>query len=99
MLRQYAPQRFRYETVGTPLRGRAMPVGTLPVGTVFPTPRDHRHLGWRVLPNRYPRELGIVVAQPDGSWLAIRPNGTTHRHTSRSSAVHRLCLEAAKHGA
>lgn len=54
---------------------------------------------WRVLPNRYPRELGIVVPQPDGSWLAIRPDGTTHRHTSRSSAVHRLCLEAAKHGA
>ncbi len=31
MLRQYAPPRFRYETI----RGRTLPVGTVPVGEIF----------------------------------------------------------------
>lgn len=35
MLRQYLPQRFRYERLPN---GRPMPVGTLPVGTIFRVP-------------------------------------------------------------
>lgn len=31
MLRQYAPQRHRYETI----RGRAFAVGTVPIGSIF----------------------------------------------------------------
>ena len=55
MLRQYFPQRCRYERVG----GYDRPVGTVPVGTIFRIPDDLHGAGRRHIVEAWlPREIG-----------------------------------------
>lgn len=57
MLRQYNPQRFRYQEIG----GRVRHVGTIPVGTIFRSTNEMRlDLGERKLMVEawLPREIG-----------------------------------------
>ncbi|MES0071900.1 hypothetical protein [Mesorhizobium sp. M0058] len=55
MLRQYRPQRFRYETIGGVLRH----VGTIPIGTIFRSTRlDPRFTRKLIVEAWLPREIG-----------------------------------------
>jgi len=60
MLRQYGVGRHRYETI----RGRALPVGTVPVGSIF----RHRRVG-AARPGAYIVEAWLTrcYARADGS--------------------------------
>lgn len=61
MLRQYSPQRFRYQEVGTAARKRFAEVGTLPIGTIF---RSQPEGGLReskiIIEAWLPREIGAA---------------------------------------
>jgi hypothetical protein len=59
MLRQYGPQRFRYQTIGD----RHLPVGTIPIGTIFRcNPVGHRRQTDRpmIVEAWLPREIGAA---------------------------------------
>lgn len=56
MLRQYSPQRFRYQEIG----GRLLHVGTVPIGTVFRSSPDYKPGKDRklIVEAWFPREIG-----------------------------------------
>lgn len=60
MMRQYAPQRHRIETVGS----RRVPVGTLRAGTIVRLPT-----GRAIVEAWFPREIG-AGAREGGRWVS-----------------------------
>jgi hypothetical protein len=61
MIRQYGPQRFRYETIRAANKERTIEVGTIPVGTIFRCqPNDGRRRAERsmMVEAWLPREIG-----------------------------------------
>lgn len=84
MLRQYAPPRFRYETI----RGRTFAVGTVPVGEIF-----HYAPSRAAGPRTYIVEAWMTRAY-------VRADGTgyfsylaTGRQGMLADAIIRVCLE------
>lgn len=74
MLRQYHPQRFRYQTIRAGNRERVLPVGTIPVGTIFrATNVDSRRTRPLIVEAWHPREIGagrVVDGRYASSYVA-----------------------------
>jgi hypothetical protein len=96
MLRQYAPPRFRYETI----RGRTLAVGTVPVGKIFhyaPSrgagPRACIVEAW--LTRAYARadRTGGFSYLARGGHLALVRDLATGRQAMLADAIIRACLD------
>jgi len=67
MLRQYSPPRFRYQPVGN----RLLPVGTVPVGTIFQSVNRDTGRGRKLIVEAWlPREIGAGRRDFDGRWAS-----------------------------
>lgn len=96
MLRQYAPPRYRYETV----RGRTVAVGTVPVGEIFhyaPSrgagPRAYIVEAW--LTRAYARadRTGRFSYLARGGHLAVVRDLATERQAMLADTIIRACLD------
>lgn len=68
MIRQYSPQRFRYETIRAANISRTVAVGTIPVGTVFYWAGSSRKPSPHIVEAWMPREIGAWRRGHDGRW-------------------------------
>lgn len=99
MLRQYAPPRFRYAEI----RGRTLPVGTVPVGSIYRyqpprarRPRTYMVMAW--MPRAYAR-IDRAAGKADFSYLArgghialVRDLGNG-RHALMADHIIRACVD------
>ncbi len=96
MIRQYGPQRHRYEKVG----GRTVPVGTIPIGSVFryQPPRAYRPVTYMVeawMPRTCARagRPGFGALARGGHMAQVR-SLATGQAAQLSDAIIRFALEA-----
>jgi hypothetical protein len=96
MLRQYAPPRFRYETI----RGRTLAVGTVPIGEVFryapsraAAPRTYIVEAWMTRAYARADRRGRFSYLARGGHLALVRDLATGRQTMLADAIIRACLD------
>ena len=96
MLRQYAPPRFRYETI----RGRTFAVGTVPIGEIFrhapsrgSRPRAYMVEAWMTRAYARADRTGRFSYLARGGHLALVRDLATGRQTMLADAIIRTCLD------
>ena len=95
MLRQYAPPRFRYETI----RGRTLAVGTVPIGEIFryapsraSQPRSYIVEAWMTRAYARADRTGSFSYLARGGHLALVRDLATGRQAMLADAIIRACL-------
>jgi len=76
MIRQYSPQRFRYQTIRVGNRERLVCVGTVPVGTIFRCAPEHsRRERSPIVEAWHPREIKAWRKTEEGWQSTFVANG------------------------